>query len=397
MTVRTSGFVLPEYQPVADAFDAVLKNYAGGAAASVYVDGRPVLDLWGGTADTVTGRAWSEDTLTVIFSCTKGLMSLLAARLVAEGRLDYDAPVARYWADYAAAGKQGTLVRHLLAHQAGLSAPVAALGIDDIVDWERMIDLLAGQAPLWPPGAGHSYHFITHGWLVGEVLRRITGKSVAALLDEMIARPLGASTWIGLPAGESARVANIGVGTSFAEGTERFLREGSEWIARGLTLGGALPRTLASPGGGFNDPRLQAAPIPGAGGISDARSLARIWSAAVTETDGVRLIDSGTIGRATAPQSAGAPVFYEPEPWPAWGMGFQIDSPARRYLTPSGFGHDGAGGQVTFAEPYLRLGFAFITNQMEEADSRAQTLVDALRAVPELRRRIGTRSAMISA
>lgn len=392
MTVRTSGFVLPEYQPVADAFDDVLKSYEGGAAAAIYVDGRPVLDLWGGTADTVTGRPWSEDTLAVIFSCTKGLMSLLAARLVAEGRLDYDAPVTRYWADYAAAGKQGTLVRHLLAHQAGLSAPVGALDIDDIVDWERMTDLLAGQAPLWQPGAGHSYHFITHGWLVGEVLRRITGQSVAASLDEMIARPLHASTWIGLPAGESARVAKIGVGASFAEGTELFLREGSEWIERGLTLGGALPRTLASPGGGFNDPRLWAAQIPGAGGISDARSLARVWSAAVTETDGVRLLDSATISHATAPQSTGAPVFHEPEPWSAWGMGFQIDSPVRRYLTPSGFGHDGAGGQVTFAEPHLRLGFAFVTNQMEEADPRAQTLVGALREIPEIRHRIESRT-----
>lgn len=388
MTGQSSGFVAPGYQPVAEAFADILATYGGGAAACVYLDGVAVLDLWGGLADVGTGRAWSADTLTVVFSCTKGLMSLLAARLVEAGQLDYDAPVAQYWPDYAAAGKQETLVRHLLSHQAGLSAPAIPLGVDDIVDWDRMVGLLGAQVPLWPPGTGHSYHFITHGWLVGEVLRRATGKSAGRLLDEMIAQPLVASTWIGLPASERARVAHIGVGASFADGTDAFLRDSSEWIEHGLTLRGALPTTLASPGAGFNDPRLWAAEIPGAGGIADARSLARIWSAAVTQTGGVAPLRDDTIGRATMPQSSGAPVFHEPEPWMRWGMGFQIDSPARRYLTSRGFGHDGAGGQVTFAEPALGLSFAFVTNQMEESDPRALSLVEALRGVPEIRNRI---------
>jgi len=388
MTGIETRCVTPGYEPVALAFAKIISSYGGGASACVYVDGEPVFDAWGGLADSRTGRPWSADTLTVIFSCTKGLMSLLAARLVEEGRLDCDLPVTAYWPEYAAAGKQDTSVRDLLSHRAGLSAPVASLAVDDIVDWERMTALLAAQAPLWPPGTGHSYHFITHGWLIGEVLRRATGQSIGALFAETIANRLAVPAWIGLPAGKQPLVAHIDVGNSFEIGTEALIRDSSEWIGRGLTLGGALPRTLASPTGGFNDPRLQAAPIPGAGGISNARALARIWSAAVTETGGVCLLADETIRRATVPQSSGAPVFHEPEPWMAWGTGFQIDSPARRYLTPHGFGHDGAGGQVTFAEPRLKLSFAFVTNQMEEADPRAQALVDALRAVPEIRRRI---------
>ncbi len=388
MTGIETRCVTPGYEPVALAFAEIISSYGGGASACVYVDGEPVFDAWGGLADSRTGRPWSADTLTVIFSCTKGLMSLLAARLVEEGRLDCDLPVTAYWPEYAAAGKQDTSVRDLLSHRAGLSAPVASLAVDDIVDWERMTALLAAQAPLWPPGTGHSYHFITHGWLIGEVLRRVTGQSIGALFAETIANPLTVPAWIGLPAGKQPLVARIDVGESFEIGTDTFIRDSSEWIGRGLTLGGALPRTLASPTGGFNDPRLRAAQIPGAGGISNARALARIWSAAVTETGGVRLLADETIRRATVPQSGGAPVFHEPEPWMAWGTGFQIDSPARRYLTPHGFGHDGAGGQVTFAEPQLRLSFAFVTNQMEEADPRAQALVDALRTVPEIRRRI---------
>ena len=388
MTEPVAGSVAPGFEPLAAVFADIVASYDGGASACVYLDGEPVVDLWGGVADMRSGRPWAEDTVSVIFSCSKGLMSLLAARLVQDGRLDYDAPVPHYWPEYAAAGKQDTLVRDLLSHRAGLSAPVGALAVEDIVDWEAMVALLAAQAPLWAPGEGHSYHFITHGWLIGELLRRVTGKPVSRLLAETIAEPMGADMWIGLPPAQRGRVAHIGVGASFAEGTDSFVRQGSEWIERGLTLGGALPRTLASPAGGFNDPRVQAAEIPGAGGISNARSLARAWSAAVTRTGGVRLLEDETIRRATALQSGGAPVFHEPEPWMAWGMGFQLDSPARRYLTAQGFGHDGAGGQVAFAEPGLRLGFAFVTNQMEEADPRAQNLVAALREVPEIGRRL---------
>lgn len=375
-----SGTVRPGLERVADAFAA---SFAGrpdmGAALCVYIDGEPVVDLWGGVADPRTGAPWREETLSVIFSCTKGLLALICARLVEEGRLDYDDRVARWWPAFAEAGKADVRVRHLLSHQAGLSAPREQLSTADILDWDRVAAILAAQAPLWPPGSGHAYHALTYGWLVGEVIRRVTGKSVGAVLAETIAAPLGAAAHIGLPQDLHSRMARMQVNETSAAGVD-ILAAGEAWLLRAMTLGGALPAALVEPDGGFNDPRLWSAEIPGAGGIADARSLARIWSAAVADTGGFRLLEPGTVTAATRPQSSGAPVFDVPPPWSAWGMGFQLDSEARRYLTPAGFGHDGAGGQVAFAEPGLRIGFAYLTNFMEGAgDRRATAVIDALR------------------
>jgi len=355
-----------------------------GAALCVYLEGEPVVDVWGGVADAASGAPWREDTLSVVFSCTKGLLALLCAGLVEAGQLGYDDPVARWWPEFAAGGKQDVRLRHLLAHQAGLSAPRLPFTVDDIRDWDRVVTALGAQAPIWPPGQGHAYHTITFGWLVGEVIRRASGRPVGTLLRDVVADPLRAEAWIGLPVDLNDRVAPMTLGRSMLQtpaappaGTG-----GEDWVTRAADLGGALPLGLVGPGEGFNDPALWAAEIPGAGGIADARALARIWSAAVCETGGVRLLSPETVATATAPQSFGAPVFDVPPPWSAWGMGFQLDSEARRYLTSRGFGHDGAGGQVAFAEPGLRLGFAYLTNRMEGAgDNRATAVIDALRAV----------------
>ena len=229
-----------------------------GAALCVYLRGVPVIDLWGGLADARRGKAWTEDTVGVIFSCTKGLMSVLAARLVEDGRLDYDAPVTRYWPEFGAAGKGDVRVRHLLNHQAGLSAPRVDLSLDDILDWSRMTALLAEQEPLWPPGTGYAYHAITHGWLVGELVRRVTGKPVAAAFRDMIAGPLDADAWIGLPDSEHARMTHLVVGGTLSTQAASQVPARRTGLARtrAMTLGGALPPTLVEPDGGFNDPRL---------------------------------------------------------------------------------------------------------------------------------------------
>jgi CubicO group peptidase (beta-lactamase class C family) len=381
MKASISGEVGGVFEPVADAFATVLaSDGAMGAALSIYLDGRPVVDLWGGCADARTHAPWTRETANVLFSCTKGLMSILAAQLVQAGRLDYDAPVSEYWPEFARAGKEETRVRHLLSHQAGLSALHVRLTTEDILDWERMIGILEEQRPLWPPGRGHAYHALTHGWLVGELIRRVTGKSAGEQFAEAVAGPLDADAWIGLPQSENGRVAYLTVGDSLAR--QVAADDEASWSALATTLGDALPAALAGPGSGFNDPRLWQAQIPGAGGIADARSLARIWSATVCDTAGKRLLGDEIGWRATQPQSQGEPIIPVPPPWSRWGMGFQLDSPARRYLTARGFGHDGAGGQVAFAEPDLKLGFAFITNLMEGiGDNRATSIVDALRAI----------------
>lgn len=376
------GSVKPGFEPLADAF---AEGFAGrptmGAGLSVRIDGAPVVDLWGGIADERDGRAWTGDTPSVVFSCTKGLLSILSARLVQEGRLDYEAPVSRYWPEFAAAGKADVTVGEALSHRAGLSATRADLTEDDIVDWARMAEVLAAQEPLWSPGAGYAYHAITHGWLNGEVIRRITGRSVGHIFREVIAGPLGVDAWIGLPDGEADRPAHSQVSPAL---TELWDTEGAKpapnWPYRAMTLGGVLPADLVTPEGGFNARRIRAAEIPGAGGIASARALAAIWSATVAATGGVRLLDDATIAAATEERSGGAPVFAAIPPYARWGAGFQLDSEARRYTGPKCFGHDGAGGQVGFADPERRIGFGYVTNwMMGPEDQRATAIIDALR------------------
>ncbi|MEQ1901455.1 MAG: serine hydrolase domain-containing protein [Devosia sp.] len=382
--VNIQGSTDRGFEGVSDAFAGSFEGAAEmGASLCVYVAGRPVADLWGGLADARTGRPWDRDTINVVFSCTKGLVSILVARLVEEGRLDYEATASDYWPEIAQSGKGSLKVRDLLAHRAGLSGPRVPFTTEDILDWGRVVSALEVQEPLWQPGSGHQYHTITHGWLAGELVRRVTGKSVGQYFDELIARPLHASAWIGLPPAEAPRVSHLVVGPTLARdvAAARASRKGEQghWLEQAATLGGALPETLATPDSGFNDPRLWAAEIPGAGGITNARSLARIWSACIHETDGVRLLKPTTVEKATKAVSSGAPMFDVPPPWSAWGMGFQLDSEARHYMTPRGFGHDGAGGQVAFANPETQVGFAFVTNYMQAGgDNRATAIIDAL-------------------
>lgn len=389
MTHAIAGTVRRGFETVRDAFAAAFDGKPEmGAALCVRHRGETVVDLWGGHADERAGTAWQDDTLSVIFSCTKGLSSILAARLVQDGRLDYDARVVEYWPEFGVAGKENVRVRELLAHRSGVSAPRSILTAADAVDWDTVVTGLAAQAPLWEPGTGWAYHAITHGWLIGEVMRRVTGLSVGQYFQQLVAGPLNADAWIGLPLALTSRVAHLQVGPTLAELTAQQARARTpgvvDWSERAMTLGDAWPPELVGSESGFNDPRIQHAEIPGAGGIATARALATVWSATIEETNGVRLLDDAIVTEATRVQSEGAPVFDVPGPWPRWGTGFQLDSEARRYLTPRGFGHDGAGGQVAFADPELGIGFAFLTNQMEGiGDVRGTSIVDALRAVLE--------------
>lgn len=381
------GQVALGFEPVADAFAAAFEGRPTmGAALAVRVEGKQVLHLWGGTADERTGARWTPGTASVVFSCTKGLMSILLARLVQEGRLDYDALVTTYWPEFGAAGKDRVTVRQLISHQAGLSAPQSDWALVDVLDWNAATQKLAEQPPLWPPGSGYAYHALTHGWLTGELVRRITGKTPGQYFAELATTPLKASAWIGLPADHREPVAHLQVGPDltalWSSEASRGSLDNPNWGYRAMTLGAALPPALVTSNGGFNDRRIQQAEIPGAGGIATADALAAIWSATVCETSGVRLLDPTTVETATRTETSGPPVFDPQPPYSRWGMGFQLDSESRRYLTASSFGHDGAGGQVAFADPVHQAGFAFITNWMEAAeDVRATRIIDVLRGV----------------
>lgn len=384
--VRVDGFAAPGFEAVADAFTAAFAGRPSmGAALAIRVGGTPVVSLWGGIADDRDGTPWTQDTASVIFSCTKGLMSILIARLVEEGRLDYDAPVSRYWPEFAAAGKDAVTVRQAVSHQAGLSAPQADWQLADMLDWNAATQLLAAQQPLWQPGTGYAYHALTHGWLTGELVRRVTGLSPGAYFAQLVTGPLEADAWIGLPDDVTAPIAHLHVGEDIialwrAEAA-RLQGGRPNWVYRAMTLGAAMPPSLVTPDGGFNDPRVRRAEIPGAGGIATAEALAAIWSATVCETDGIRLLAPETVRRATAVETSGPPVFDPLPPFSRWGMGFQLDSDSRRYLGPRSFGHDGAGGQVGFADPEHEVGFGFITNLMEgPGDLRATAIIDTVRA-----------------
>lgn len=378
------GSVAAGFQPVAEAFErAFADRPAMGAALHITRNGERVVDLWGGVADARTGRAWQRNTPSVIFSCTKGLVSILVARLVEEGKLDYAAPVAQYWPEFAAAGKGKVTVGQALAHQAGLSAPRENLTEDDIVDWDCVTAILASQEPLWPIGTGYAYHALTHGWLAGELVRRVTGQSVGAYFKTLTTAPLGVDAWIGLPDELADRAAHLEVSPSLsALWKEEAAKPEPNWTYKAMTLGDALPADLVSADGGFNKQRIRAAEIPGAGGIATAEALATIWSATIVPTRGQRLLGDAVIAEATKTQSEGVSVFGGDPPYSRWGFGFQLDSEARRYLNDTCFGHDGAGGQVGFADPTNGIGFGFVTNwMMGPEDTRATEIISALRAV----------------
>jgi CubicO group peptidase (beta-lactamase class C family) len=365
---------------VADVF---ADNFASrgdvGAAVTLFVAGDKVVDLWGGVADPRCGRAWAEDTPAVVFSCTKGMVTICAYLLVQQGRLDLDAPVVRYWPEFGQHGKQDITVRHLLTHQAGLIALDRSLTLDEVVRWQPVIHAIESQAPLWPPGLAHSYHGLTFGWLVGEVIRRVSGETPGTFFRRELGAPLGLRTWIGLPGAARASVAWMEcqdvAGARAAVHTDPVLE-------RAYTLGGAFDFPVDEDGlVTFNDPRIQAAEIPGAGGVSTARGLARLYAACVSPLDGPRLLSRAIIDDAVTVRSQGAQLFGELDTGHRWGTGFLLGSPlARPMLGDRSFGHDGAGGHLAFGDDEHQVGFGYVVNQMQGAsDERANRLTDAVR------------------
>ena len=210
MAVAVQGSCVSRFAEVGEEFE---RNFAVrgevGASVCLTVDGETVVDLWGGTIDVATGRPWEADTLTMVWSCTKGATSLCAHLLADRGELDLDAPVTRYWPEFAKNGKADVPVRMLLDHQVGLPAVRELLPNGAFADWDLMVETLAAEEPFWDPGTRHGYHALTFGWLVGEVVRRISGQSLGQFFADQVARPLGLDFWIGLPDALEPRVAPV--------------------------------------------------------------------------------------------------------------------------------------------------------------------------------------------
>ncbi len=338
-----------------------------------------------GLAQEDPPQPWTTTTPSVVFSCTKGWLAILVGRLVQDGLLELDAPVARYWPEFAARDKGRITVRQVMSHRAGLAALTRDIDLQTALSWDAITAALADQEPIWEPGTAYGYHALTYGWLVGEVIRRVTRVSVGRTFHDEISEPLGTDAWIGVPTSMAHRVGEALSRGSLSNPPAKLPQQrasDARWIERTVTLGHAFPADLIAPGRGFDDPEVQGAEVPGAGGIASAAALAKIWSASVVETDGVRLLDDGILDDMTAVQSEGEPVWWMPGPYPRWGAGFMLTSQRREFLTTESFGHDGAGGQVGFADRRHEVGFGFVTNLFEVADDeRGTEIVRSLRRV----------------
>ncbi|MFF2955854.1 serine hydrolase domain-containing protein [Kitasatospora sp. NPDC057965] len=362
---------------VADTFARNFSDFPElGAAVTVHASGRKVVELWGGVADERTGRPWQADTVVPVFSCAKALVSLSAHLLAQQGRLDLDAPIARYWPEFARNGKQTITTRMVLAHRAGIPALDAPLTFAEVAAWTPVVRAIEEQKPLWEPDTTHEYHGHVFGFAIGEVIRRITGLTPGQFFHRTFASPLGLDAWIGLPAAELPRLARL----SEADG-RRPMPGPEHLLTRIVTMNGALVFPGLDAPHGWNDPALHAVELPGAGAVASATALSTLLAATVTGLDDTPpLLTPATLADATRELTSG-PGYLGFDAGARWSAGFLLPSPAfRPMLSPHSFGNDGAGGQFTFADPHHGIAFAYTANRMiGHADPRANNLIDAVR------------------
>ncbi|MFF5189441.1 serine hydrolase domain-containing protein [Streptomyces sp. NPDC000345] len=381
------GEIAAGFEPVREAFAANFERHGDiGAAVCVYHRGRPVVDLWGGTADPETGRPWTRDSLQLVYSATKGATATAAHLLAQRGVLDLDAPVAEYWPEFAANGKARIPVRQLLSHQAGLVALDEPVPLADALAWHPMTAALAAQRPLWEPGTAHGYHGRTYGWLVGEVIRRVSGRTPGRFFADEIAAPLELDLFIGLPATAHDRVTRMVYQQPGADLStvppEAVPEEYRDLVAAMLDPDSLTNRAFAvtdPPEIDFNSPEVQAAELPASNGICTARALARMYAALVGEVDGVRLLTPETVAAAAKEQSAGPDrVIMTPT---RFASGYMLPTDTLPLTGPNAFGHPGRGGSLAFADPDHDLAFGYVMNHIIEDpnDARAGALVEAVR------------------
>jgi len=376
------GWTADGFEGVRDAFAANFDHQAEvGAAFSAYHRGRKVVDLWGGVADQASGRPWEEDSVILVFSTTKGATAVCAHTLAQAGRLDVEAPAADYWPEFAAAGKETMPVSYLMSHQAGLAWIDDTMSLDEALAWDPVVEALAAEAPKWEPGTAHGYHATTYGWLVGEVVHRIDGRSLGTYFHDEVAAPLGLDFWIGLPEEIEPRVASLITIDIPAEGPARELMD--QFMGPDTMLG----KALSAPGGAFSDfslfnsRQIRAAEIPAANGVTDARSLARLYAATVGEVDGVRILSPEQVKAATAQRTSG-PNIVLMDMDIQFGLGFMVPSTLMPFQ-PGTFGHFGAGGSVGWADPDAELGMGYVMNRMDiglAGDMRSANLMAAVYA-----------------
>lgn len=378
----TVEHVLAGWEPVRDALVEGFDNGQDhGAGVAVYHRGTCVVDVMGGWQDKDHTIAYGPDSLQTVFSTTKGIMSIAVAMCVQRGLIDYSEKVATYWPEFGQAGKQDITVAELLAHRGGLYTLRDAVSLQDALDWDTMVSRLAATEPLLPKGSPHSYHAITFGWLAGELVRRVDGRSVSDFVRQEIAEPLGAEFFIGLPEALEPRVARLMAHPlpSFPPDIAKIMNDRGGPGTKGeaaLSLNGAFGP------GAFNKPQVHRAQVPGANGIGNARSLAKIYAACVGEVDGVQLLTPDTVARATTSMTPPGEVDAVLLSQTDFAMGFMRHNDHYKFTGPEAFGHTGAGGSASFADPSRHLGFSYVMNTMMtvyDEDPRRARLISAAR------------------
>jgi CubicO group peptidase (beta-lactamase class C family) len=386
------GVCEPRFRGVFEEFERNFRERGEvGASVCITLDGATVVDLWGGVAERASGRPWQRDTIGLVWSCTKAVPALCAHILRARGLLDLDAPVARYWPEFGQAGKQDITVRLVLTHQAGvpvLRAPVKPAGL---LDWDYVVEGLAAEAPFWQPGTRQAYHALTFGHLVGEIVRRVSGRPLDQYFREEVAGPLGLDFYLGLPEAEEARIAPTIRPTLPASDQE---------TARWLTVANSDPASVQAlflknnggyyAGRAYDSRAAHAAVLPSQGGITNARGLAGLYAplALRGESRGVRLLDEDTLSDLAAVGSASA-IDAVLLTGMRFGLGLVKSCDNRRaapgardslILSEEAFGHPGMGGSLGFADPRARMSFGYTMNRQGLGvllNERGQSLVDA--------------------
>ncbi|WP_433477955.1 serine hydrolase domain-containing protein [Spirillospora sp. CA-142024] len=383
MSSTVQGHCDPAFAGVREVFE---RHFAEGrelgAAVAVHVGDRKVVDLWGGVADRRTGRAWLPDTPCFAFSCTKAVTAAAALLLAERGAYEVDGPVTAWWPEFGAGGKDGATAAHLLSHQVGLPAFARPVSAEEAADAAACAAELAAQKPEWTPGDAHGYHALTYGWLAGEIVRRLSGRTVGAFVKDEFAR--GLDLWIGSPGDVIERAAKLSAGRRTGAGADAPRAAGHDLLKR-LAEAYTDPQSMMNrsmnnphPGkGGYNNPVVLRAGWPAAGMITTAPALAGFYRDLVAG----RILRPDTLRDALRPRAGGPDRTLLVDS--AFGLGFM--RPSQTFFTPkqgraSAFGHTGAGGSIGLGDPDAGLALAYLPNLMGDqasGDLRAFRLTQA--------------------
>ena len=383
MTTSVQGHYDPRFAGLKEEFE---RNFAErgevGASVCLSVNGETMVDLWGGIADEESGEAWGEDTVSIVFSCTKAATALCAHILVDRGALKLHAPVTDYWPEFGKHGKDKTTVQMMLNHESALPALRDPVRPGGFLDWDYMISRMEDEEPFWEPGTRNGYHMVNFGWTVGELVRRVSGKSLGQFFAEEVAGPTGARFWIGLPEGAHAHIAPI---IPFMPDPDDEL---SEFAQNLLAAPDSIQALSFLNNGGWspNDPAAHRAEIGGAGGISNARGQVAMYTPlAVNDGSLVSKERVAHMSRVSVATSRDATLlvptrfasgFMKSMDNRALPMGDQMTA----IMGETGFGHVGAGGSIGFADPDCAMAFSYTMNRMGAGllmNARGQSLIDA--------------------